>query len=310
MKKCPFCKAEIEENARFCLYCMTSLDEKEVYESKKSKKKYYAVIAILLLTVIVALIFLNFELSKIDSNSNNTQNTSRSEVTTDDYANSGISNSTTEKTSASIESSVNSNSEPTHNSAEPTINKSESTHNNTTVPTNNQNTNNNPDNVTSTTEPPSPTPTVNNIYNYRDAVPSDDYMSSQSITNNAVVITSVKEIAQNGIYEIPEEINNKKVVAIMDNAFCDSNISNTVKQIIIPASVKTINAYAFYKCYNLTDIYIKGEAVACPSIFLPEKENRNYTITIHCSKTCNDRNFRTYKTLCTYLETVFKEWNG
>lgn len=29
MKTCPHCQAKIEENARFCLYCMTSLDEKQ-----------------------------------------------------------------------------------------------------------------------------------------------------------------------------------------------------------------------------------------------------------------------------------------
>ncbi len=33
-KKCPHCGAEIEENARFCLYCMTSLDEKEALTSR------------------------------------------------------------------------------------------------------------------------------------------------------------------------------------------------------------------------------------------------------------------------------------
>ena len=30
MKQCPNCKAELDDNARFCLSCMTSLDEKEL----------------------------------------------------------------------------------------------------------------------------------------------------------------------------------------------------------------------------------------------------------------------------------------
>ena len=316
MKNCPFCKAEIEENARFCLYCMTSLDDKEVYNSKTAKKKYIPVIIIIALITIASIFFVVLGLEESNKDEKNTITTTQSESTIDEPTIANNSYSPTESTDTinnSTESTVTNNSEPTSNSTEPTtVNNNESTHQNTTKPTETPNTNKEPDNIVSTTESakPSPTPSDNNIYNYRDAVPADDYMSNQSITKNAVVITSVKGIAPNGIYEIPEEIDNKKVVAIMDYAFCDANISNTVKQIIIPSSVKTINAYAFYNCYNLTDIYIKGEAVACPSIFLPEKENRNYTITIHCSKTCNDRNFRTYKTLCTYLETVYKEWNG
>lgn len=35
MKKCPFCKADIEDNARFCLYCMKPLNEKEVIPPPK-----------------------------------------------------------------------------------------------------------------------------------------------------------------------------------------------------------------------------------------------------------------------------------
>lgn len=39
MKKCPFCKAEIEENARFCIYCMTSLEQKTAVGSPPAKKR-------------------------------------------------------------------------------------------------------------------------------------------------------------------------------------------------------------------------------------------------------------------------------
>ena len=34
MKKCPFCSADIEDNARFCLYCMKELDEKTFIKNK------------------------------------------------------------------------------------------------------------------------------------------------------------------------------------------------------------------------------------------------------------------------------------
>lgn len=37
MKNCPFCKAEIEENARFCLYCMKPLAQKEVIAPAKRR---------------------------------------------------------------------------------------------------------------------------------------------------------------------------------------------------------------------------------------------------------------------------------
>lgn len=158
---------------------------------------------------------------------------------------------------------------------------------------------------------PTPTPTSEpSIYSYRDAVPADDYVANSTIINNAIVITGVERVSNNGTYEIPETIGGKKVVAIMDRAFCDDKIKNTVKKVIIPANVKTINAYAFYQCSNLTDIYIKGEAVACPSVIIPEEKNRNFRITVHASSTCHDRNFRTYKVLCTYWNTDFDEWNG
>ncbi len=38
MKLCPNCKAEMDDNARFCLCCMTSLDEKELISPSVRKK--------------------------------------------------------------------------------------------------------------------------------------------------------------------------------------------------------------------------------------------------------------------------------
>ena len=48
--KCPFCGANLVENARFCLYCMTSLEEKRAIETKQNKNKRWLVI---LATVLV-----------------------------------------------------------------------------------------------------------------------------------------------------------------------------------------------------------------------------------------------------------------
>lgn len=55
MKKCPFCKAEIEENARFCLYCMSSLNQKEVIPARKRKKPQWSMIIVAIVAVFLLL---------------------------------------------------------------------------------------------------------------------------------------------------------------------------------------------------------------------------------------------------------------
>lgn len=58
MKKCPFCKAQIEDNARFCLYCMKSLTGKEIIASPKEKKRKWPLLVagVVLLTICLCLL--------------------------------------------------------------------------------------------------------------------------------------------------------------------------------------------------------------------------------------------------------------
>ena len=126
-------------------------------------------------------------------------------------------------------------------------------------------------------------------YIYRDAKYGDDFSVSANL-ENAVVITGVKNASSDGKYMIPETIDGKKVVAITALAFCDDSISSTVKTVIVPSSVKTIWNNAFANCYNLTDIYFKGNAIYTESNAFPEKSKRNGTLTINCSANCSDRN--------------------
>ena len=61
MKKCPFCNAEIEENANFCLYCMTALNKKQFISNEKEKNKAVAlsVIAAVIVFVVLGIVLLS-----------------------------------------------------------------------------------------------------------------------------------------------------------------------------------------------------------------------------------------------------------
>ena len=58
MKKCPHCSAQIEDNARFCLYCMTSLEHKTIIESIKSNNKGWQVSLAALLVFVILVVSL------------------------------------------------------------------------------------------------------------------------------------------------------------------------------------------------------------------------------------------------------------
>ena len=70
MKKCPFCGASIEESARFCLYCMHPLNEKEqiLPYQKKNKRSMFIFIGIIVVFTILAFILFGGDNASNDQN--------------------------------------------------------------------------------------------------------------------------------------------------------------------------------------------------------------------------------------------------
>lgn len=340
MKKCPKCKAEIQEEARFCLYCMTSFEEKQTIETPKENNKRWliiiAVVLVLILIVVGILLFAQKDSSNNEGNDTSTNSSISSDLDTSDNITSSeqknsdsqgnetstpISSNQTQTPSKNEDSTTNNSSKKTTTNNSTTSNDSQNSNTNNTTnnssnstSTNSTSSSNKTDNdssntgsSTSTTTTPSPTTTV--AYIYRDAKYGDDFSVSANL-ENAVVITGVKNASADGKYIIPETIDGKKVVAIMALAFCDDSISSTVKTVIVPSSVKTIWNNAFSNCYNLTDIYFKGNSIYTESNAFPEVSKRNGTLTIHCSANCSDRNYRYYKNSASYYAAKYEEWNG
>ncbi len=345
MKKCPFCKAEIEENARFCLYCMAQLDEKSVISAKRKKHRmvWWVVLACAAAAIIaVCLLFVLSDGSAGDESSLPSRAESREEsseapsFTTDVNLDNGESSASEqessiseEESSASEETSEDSSVESREDSSEISVEISVETSTSVSEDSSIEESSivessivessiiESSEEESSTAESSEDTsePKQEIKYIYRDAVVGDDWGSIS--TENAITIIGVETVSADGTYVIPDTIDGKRVLAVAGYAFSDEKICGTVKKVIVAESVKNIHNYAFKNCNNMTDIYLKSEAVAgSPLYFLPEMEKRKNVITLHASATCHDRDHRIYKSTYSYYELlgkpigIFEEWDG
>ncbi len=240
MKSCPFCNAVLTDEANFCLYCMSSLDEKKItVPLEKKKRKALPIILILTATLLVSLLAF---------------------VIITEYKN--------DKENHIPEQALSNNKDGSDES------------------------------------PSYPVIT----YTYRTAVIGDDYSSAYIPNEDDIIITGIEKVEKTGIYYIPDHIDGKRVLGIDPLAFSDENVCRTVEKVIFSDKVKTVWENAFASCVNLSDIYLTGESIYIDAGAF--SQTRNGSLTIHCSETCNDRNFRLYKNNAEAYGAVYENWDG
>lgn len=294
MKKCPFCKADIEENARFCLYCMKPLNEKEVILPTKKKRSWWPLALVVVLLALLALgIFFPRGNGDGASTPTNSDPSSKAPPSVPEQTPAPTPMPTPAPTPAPTPVPT-----PKPTPASTPSETPRPTPTETPVQTTSPTPAETPPASTASPDPPE-SPSTAVAYAYRAAREGDDYNAQYANSGSDIVITGISRQSSDGIYDIPAYIDGKKVIAIMANAFSGSN----AKIVYVPATVKTIWNYAFVGC-GLADVYFRGSAIYA------ESKAFSGNLTIHCSASCSDRNFRYYKDCAVNYGATWEEWNG
>ena len=270
MKKCPHCHASIEESAHFCLYCMTSLEEKQT-DGNPIQRRGIRIAAIV--SAIVLLLAAGVWLgSVLSSDSPETQDVTGAVTTT-----------TALGTTAAPPAMNDAVGRPTQTTATEPM---------TTI-------------STGTTATAASVGT--DTYTYRDATRDDVYLElTIALPDDVLVITGVLTPSSDGVYRVPNTIDGKRVVAIAPEAFSGED----VRVVILPDNVSTVNNGAFSACPNLTDIYFIDSVFTYSEAFAPvESRTGTLTIHCpqDCDNR-NFRYYRNIAS--DWFGAEYREWNG
>lgn len=322
MKSCPFCKAEIEDNARFCLYCMRSLEEKQVVAATK-KQHLWPILAagLLVLALLVWLLLPEPETLPVTPTeppvlAETTLPDTTGQPTTQETEGTTAPDQTTPVTT--LPSNTKPEVKPAPETTLPEVTTPETTVPEHTTPVTTLPPNTKPEvkpipetTIPTTTQPEVISSPVNPdnavVYSYRPAERTDDLNANYTNPGDHIVITGVVTPSANGEYIIPAYIDGLRVITVDKFAFQGVY----VRKILISDGVKNIASYSFSSCTELTDIYIEGTTVHIPTDAVAKPEDRAGILTFHCSADCHDRLYHFFKTDAEYwFGGQYEEWNG
>jgi hypothetical protein len=328
MKKCPKCNAEIQENARFCLYCMTSFEQKQALDFPKPNNRRWLILlaAVSAVALILAgvLLFGGKKTPAPKQEGGSTVQPSESGAQTlpqepDSSAPNGEQVAPqTDGTSFGGVNGGTQNGGGSGVSSQPAVNNTPASGGQTSSQTGGGNTNGGASNSTPVSKPenqpesnpepepePETPPTSQAKYTYIAATVQNTYPDNRMASlEGCIVITKVNYKESSGNYTIPQTVDGQTVVAIMPNAFSGTD----ARSVTLPATVKSVWSNAFAGCGNLTDLYFRSRAIHLEKDAFPAACKGK--ITIHCARDCRDFDYYYYKNTASNYGATYKEWNG
>lgn len=252
MKQCPFCKADIEENARFCLYCMKPLVEKEMIKLPKKRRWIWILVAVVLIVCI------GIGVALLSGGEGKLEETQTTHPTGSVKPNPQPSESTADEGTSTGE--MWKEDTPSVEMPEETVPSTE--------PIKEDN-------------PPVQTTNPKVVFSYREVAPGD-FFPSDSVTEGSVVITGVKEVSPDGEYEVPAYIDGKPVVGIMSLAFSGSD----ARRVTLGENILRVNQNAFAGCFDIEVLCIKSKDLFLSRSALIDAAHRSCQLTIYCAADC------------------------
>ena len=148
------------------------------------------------------------------------------------------------------------------------------------------------------------------VYEYRAVRGGDQLPSGQYDPATDVVITGIKTVAADGVYQVPAYIDGYRVVGIMSLSFSGTD----ARRVTLGKNIIYVAQNAFSGCYNIEALYVRSDALYLSrSAFIPAS-GRNCTMKIYCSATCTINDALDGK--CYLKDKVriyggeYQEWNG